>query len=60
MQRIYAWAHSHLVAAQEGQTMAEYAVILTLITAAVIAVLALLGANILNVFTQVKDAIVPK
>jgi Flp pilus assembly pilin Flp len=59
MQRIFAWAHSHL-AAQEGQTMAEYAVILTLITAAVIVVLGLLGANILNVFTQVKDAIVPK
>jgi Flp pilus assembly pilin Flp len=59
MQRIIAWAHSHL-AAQEGQTMAEYAVILTLITAAVIVVLGLLGANILNVFTQVKDAIVPR
>ena len=56
MQRIYAWAQSHL-AAQEGQTMAEYAVILTLITAAVIAVLGLMGANILAVFTQVKDAI---
>jgi Flp pilus assembly pilin Flp len=62
MQRIFAWAHSHVAALhakEEGQTMAEYAVILALITAAVVGVMAALGTNILNVITTVTDYIVP-
>lgn len=59
MQRIFAWAQSHFAAlrAEEGQTMAEYAVILALITAAVVFTIQLLGGNILAVFTEVKDYI---
>ena len=61
MQRIFAWAHSHLVtlrAEEEGQTMAEYAVILALITAAVVGVMLALGTNILNVIRTVTGYIV--
>jgi len=61
MQRIFAWTHSHLVALrteEEGQTMAEYAVILALITAAVVGVMLALGTNILNVITKVTGYIV--
>lgn len=59
MQRIFAWAHSHaaVLRADEGQTMAEYAVILALITAAVVTAVTLLGGNILGVFSYVKDQI---
>ena len=42
---------------EEGQTMAEYAVILTLIAAAVIGALTLLRGNILSVLNTVADAI---
>ena len=42
---------------QEGQTMAEYAVILTLIAAAVITALTLLRNQILGVLNAVADAI---
>lgn len=42
---------------EEGQTMAEYAVILTLIAAAVITALTLLRNQILGVLNAVADAI---
>jgi Flp pilus assembly pilin Flp len=42
---------------EEGQTMAEYAVILSVISALVIAALLLLGGNITNVINQIADAI---
>ena len=42
---------------QEGQTMAEYAVILTVITAVVLLALTLLSGNIGNVINRVADAI---
>jgi Flp pilus assembly pilin Flp len=60
MQRIFSWAHSHLVAlrTEEGQTMAEYAVILALITAAVVGVMLALGTNILTVIETVTGYIV--
>jgi Flp pilus assembly pilin Flp len=42
---------------EEGQTMAEYAVILAVITAAIIATLVLLSGNIDTVLNRVADAI---
>ena len=62
LQRIFAWTQSHFAALradEEGQTMAEYAVILALITAAVVGVMTLLGTNILNVIETVAGYIVP-
>jgi len=40
-----------------GQTMAEYAVILTVITALVLAALLLLGTNITSVINRIADVI---
>jgi Flp pilus assembly pilin Flp len=42
---------------EEGQTMAEYAVILTVITVLVLAALTLLSGNISNVINRIADAI---
>jgi Flp pilus assembly pilin Flp len=42
---------------EEGQTMAEYAVILAVISAAVILALVLLSGNISNVLNRIADAI---
>jgi Flp pilus assembly pilin Flp len=42
---------------QDGQTMAEYAVLLAVITAAIIATLAVLAGNIDAVLTRVANAI---
>jgi Flp pilus assembly pilin Flp len=42
---------------EEGQTMAEYAVILSVITAAVVALLLALSGNIGNVLSRIADAI---
>jgi Flp pilus assembly pilin Flp len=42
---------------EEGQTMAEYAVILTVITALVLAALLLLGTNITSVINRIADVI---
>jgi Flp pilus assembly pilin Flp len=42
---------------EDGQTMAEYGVILAVITAAIITVLALLSGNIAAVLGRVADAI---
>jgi Flp pilus assembly pilin Flp len=42
---------------EEGQTMAEYAVILTVIAAAVLGALLILSGNITGVLDSVADAI---
>jgi Flp pilus assembly pilin Flp len=42
-----------LVEQQSGQTMAEYAVVLTIITVTVVATLALLSSGVINVINQV-------
>jgi Flp pilus assembly pilin Flp len=42
---------------EEGQTMAEYAVILSVITAAVLLVLGVLSGNISTVLNRIADAI---
>jgi Flp pilus assembly pilin Flp len=42
---------------EEGQTMAEYAVILTVITAVVLVALTLLSGNIGNVLNRIADLI---
>ena len=43
---------------EEGQGLVEYGLILALIAVAVIAVLGLLGTNLNNIFTGVKDKLV--
>jgi Flp pilus assembly pilin Flp len=47
----------HRLHRHEGQTMAEYAVILTLITAASLAALLLLSGNITTVIGRIADLI---
>ena len=42
---------------EEGQTMAEYAVILTVLTVLVLGALTLLSGNISNVISRIADAI---
>jgi len=42
---------------EEGQTMAEYAVILTVVTLAVLTAIGLLSGNIGTVISKVADAI---
>jgi len=42
---------------ESGQTMAEYAVILAVITAGIITVLGVLSGNISDVLTRISDAI---
>jgi Flp pilus assembly pilin Flp len=42
---------------EEGQTMAEYAVVLTLITAAIIATLGVLSGNINKVLSEIAKVI---
>ena len=42
---------------EEGQTMAEYAVILSVITVAVLAALLLLSGNVGTVINRIADAI---
>ena len=44
---------------EHAQTMAEYAVILTLITLAIFVAIALLGTNIGAAFTRVANLILP-
>jgi Flp pilus assembly pilin Flp len=43
---------------EDGQAMTEYAVILAVIVVAVIATLVLLQAQIINIFTNIKDALI--
>ena len=47
----------HYLKRQEGQTMAEYAIVLAVISAAIIAVLVLLSGNIKVVLSRVSSAI---
>jgi Flp pilus assembly pilin Flp len=46
-------ATRYAVRSQTGQTMAEYAVVLTLITAGIVTVLGVLSGKIAALFTQV-------
>lgn len=60
MLKLSAWVHSFAPTSlrrEEGQTMAEYGVILAVITAAIIAALVLLSGNIGNVLNRVANAI---
>ena len=42
---------------EEGQTLAEYALILALIAAVVVGVVAILGGNISSIFSSASSAI---
>ena len=60
MLKLSAWVHSFAPTSlkrEEGQTMAEYGVILAVITAAIIAALVLLSGNIGSVLSRVASAI---
>ena len=59
MHKLYAILQSQLsgLRRDEGQTMAEYGVILAVITAAIIAALVLLSGNIETVLNRVASAI---
>ncbi len=48
MQKLYNW-----VTREDGQTMAEYGVVLAVITIAVFGALALLSGNVVNALTRV-------
>ncbi|MGI5876001.1 MAG: Flp family type IVb pilin [Dethiobacteria bacterium] len=48
---------SGLIKDEEGQGLAEYALILVLIAVVVIGVLGLLGGEIESVFNQIKDGL---
>jgi Flp pilus assembly pilin Flp len=52
MQKLYTW-----LAREDGQTMAEYGVVLAVITIAVFGALALLSGNIVNAITRVAGYI---
>jgi Flp pilus assembly pilin Flp len=60
--RLFAFTQSYAVAAvdalrerEEGQTMAEYGVVLAVITLAVIAAITLLSSNVRNAITSVAN-----
>lgn len=60
MLKLFAWAQSYAPTSlkrEEGQTMAEYGVILAVITVAVLGALALLSGNITNAINRVAGAI---
>jgi Flp pilus assembly pilin Flp len=60
MLKLSAWIHSFAPTSlkrEEGQTMAEYGVILAVITAAIITALVLLSGNIGSVLSRVASAI---
>ena len=48
---------THRIAEENGQTMAEYGVVLALITLAVLAGLTLLGGNISSALTNVASVL---
>ena len=52
MQKLYNW-----LTREDGQTMAEYAVVLAVITIAVFGALALLSGNIVTALTRVAQYI---
>ena len=59
--KLFAFAHAHTAAAvepckrDEGQTMAEYGVVLAVITIAVIGAITLLSGNVRNAITSVAN-----
>ena len=53
---LYTAALSRIARREDGQTMAEYAVILTVIAVAVLVALGLLSGNISSVLNSVADA----
>ena len=62
MLKLFAFAQAYAVAAaaelrtrEEGQTMAEYGVVLAVITLAVIAAITLLSSNVRNAITSVAN-----
>jgi Flp pilus assembly pilin Flp len=57
MMKLYSWIATSS-RREEGQTMAEYGVILAVITSLIIGALLLLSTNIFNVLTRVASAIV--
>ena len=57
MLQLYLWLRN-LLQGEEGQTMAEYALILVLIAIVVIAALLLLGPQIATIFNDIKDALI--
>ena len=60
MLKLFAWLQtsaSSSLRREEGQTMAEYGVILAVITAAIIGALVVLSDNIFDVLDQVAKAI---
>ncbi|MDW8060782.1 MAG: Flp family type IVb pilin [Thermomicrobium sp.] len=54
---LLAWYEGQKQRALEGQGMVEYALIIALVSIAAIAVLVLIGDEIVNVFQQVVDAL---
>jgi len=54
LQRLFSWLKD-----DEGQGLAEYALILVLIAVVVIGALTLLGGNIESVFNRIATEIVP-
>jgi Flp pilus assembly pilin Flp len=61
--KLFAFAHSHTAAAvepckrDEGQTMAEYAVALTIITIAAITAISLLSGKVVDSISAVADVL---
>ncbi len=58
-QKLYSRFLTTFVADEEGQTMAEYGVVLALITLAVVATLLALGTSITGKFQTVVTALTP-
>ena len=53
---VYAYLSQHLKR-QEGQTMAEYAIVLAVISAAIIGALVLFTGNVATILSRVSSAI---
>jgi len=58
MTELYCKLLAHL-RAERGQTMAEYAIVLAVITVAIIGALGLLGGGISDALTAVTDKLTP-
>ena len=51
------WLKTFVLAEEEGQTLAEYALLLFFIALAVIAILVVLGPQIADIYQQIVDAL---